>query len=93
MLDDDRLGPDLDFFDHQPEHPLALGDSERLRRVVKLGQKAFEAFGKRDVRLSVEPLCLERRELTLHHRLPLAEGRHAGAKFIKRDELLLIGLN
>ena len=35
VLDDDRFGSDLDFFDHQPEHALAIGHIERLGSIVE----------------------------------------------------------
>jgi hypothetical protein len=47
VFDDDRLGSDLDLFDHQPEHALAIDDIERSGSIVELRQEAFEALGER----------------------------------------------
>jgi hypothetical protein len=33
--DDDGVRADLDLFDHQPEHALAIGNPEGLRRLVQ----------------------------------------------------------
>ena len=44
MLDDDRVGPDLYLFDHQPQHALAIGHPEGLRGTVEFGEKAFETL-------------------------------------------------
>ena len=93
VLDDDRFGSDLDFFDHQPEHALAIGHIERLGSIVELGQEAFEALGERDVRLGIYQLGVERGELVLDGHFAMAERRHTSPELVERNQLLLIRLD
>ena len=62
---DDRVGPDPDLFDLQPEHALTIGDLEGLGGVMELGEKPFQALGERHVRLGVEEVRLQGGEVTL----------------------------
>jgi hypothetical protein len=83
VLDEDRVGPNLDLFDDQPEHSLTIGNPEGLRGIMELGEKAFEALGECDVRFGVEELGFQGGELGLDGRLALAQGRHASPEFVK----------
>jgi hypothetical protein len=89
--DDDRVGPDPDLSNHQPEHALTIGDLEGLSGIMELGEKPLEALGERHVRLGVEELRLQGSELGLEGRLSVEQGRHARAELIERDQLLLVG--
>ena len=93
MPDDDGVGPYLDFLHHEPEHALTIGDLEGLGGIMELGEKTFKALGERHVRLGVEEFRLQGGELGLGRRLAVAQGRHARAELIERDQLLLIGFD
>jgi hypothetical protein len=92
-FDDHRLGSHLDLFDHQPPYALAIGHIERFGSIVELGQEALEALGERDVRLRIQQLGVERRELVLDGHFAMSERRHTSPELVERNQLLLIRLD
>src|SRR5215207_3189993 len=87
------VAADEHFADDEPQDALLFLDVQLVEPVGEAAEEAFERVGELEVGLGVVELCLERVELGAQRGLALAQGGGAGAEFLERDELFLVGLD
>src|SRR5215208_504798 len=87
------VAADEHFADDEPQDALLFLDVQLVEPVGEAAEEAFERVGELEVGLGVVELCLERVELGAQRGLALAQGGGAGAEFLVRDELFLVGLD
>ncbi len=94
MPDGDRVvvAADEHFADDEAQDALALDDLNAVGALVQPGEEALESLREFEVSLRVVELCLERVELGLQCRFARAQGRHACAQLLEREQRFLVGV-
>jgi hypothetical protein len=86
--DGDRLGPDQDVLDQQPQHALAVFNRGGGGAALQPGQEAFEVVGELEVGVAVGGLGVQGVDLAAQAGFPGAQVRHLGPELVDGDQLL-----
>src|SRR5206468_6399144 len=89
VTDHDAFRSDQHFPDEQAKDPLTLWNGGTMSCLAQAHQEALKVFRELEIRLPIHRLCFQSIELSPQGWDLLPRFRHAAAKFVQCDELLL----
>ena len=92
MPDDDRVVANEDVLDDEAHDSLAPHDVKRVSGAAQTAEERLESLGKAQERGAIGGLVSDCLQFSAQRLFALPQGRHTLAQLIKRQEILLVGV-